>query len=184
MNNAKKNSINISKIHCLTFSNWNPMGLIYFSVHFIPSCPNFFLAVICLSTSSCTPFPHSPVVYFTWPRLFVPVSQLSCCQQGGITRLSQAIQIMSFLAGREICNRNTHCAFLTFRTLPGIMGPTHTKLALHFIHLAAKKLNLVSSNSSGNNNIKTGLVHSTDVKICVLLALTNTPASSVSGDHV
>lgn len=80
MENAKKNSINISKIHCLTFSNWNPMRLIYFGVYFITSCPNFFLVVICLSTSPCTPLPHSPVVYFTWPRLFVPVSQLSCRQ--------------------------------------------------------------------------------------------------------
>lgn len=126
------------------------------------------------------------MVYFACPGLFVSVSQLSCCQQGGITRLSQAIRIMSLLAGREICYRNTHYAFLTFRTLPGTKGPTCTKLALCFIHLEAKthKRNLVSSNSSGNNSIKTGSVHSTNVKICFLLALTNTPASSVSGDHL
>lgn len=74
-----------------------------------------------------------------------------------MTRLSQAIWIMSFLAGWNICSSDTHCAFLAFRTLPGIVwGPTYAKLALCFIHLAAKahNLNLVSSNSSGNTNIK------------------------------
>lgn len=90
------------------------------------------------------------------------------------------------LAGREVCNNNT----LRLPHIPDTprnhVGPTYIKLALCFIHLAAKthKLNLVSSNSSGNISIKISLLHSTNVKFCFLFALTSTPASSISGDHL
>ena len=80
MENAKKNLINISKIlfHLSQLESHGVDLLQFLFDHVLTQTSFWFLSFHKLSAFPLSP--HSPVAYFAWPKLFVCVSQLSCCQ--------------------------------------------------------------------------------------------------------
>lgn len=100
------------------FSNWKLIFKFSFDQIFTQT------SFLCLFTSSLFPFPYSPGGLLCLAQAVCLCLTVVLLPIGWDDQAEPSIQIMSFLAGREICNSNTHCAFLTFRTLPGIMrGP-------------------------------------------------------------
>lgn len=162
----------ISQKYYSIFPSWNPMGLIYSSFYLITSLPKPLSGSY--PPTSCL---HSLPIP-TFPRGLLCLAQAFCLcltavllPVGWDDHAKPGYPDNVLLAGREVCSSNT----LRLPHIPDTprnhVGPTYRKLALCFIHLAAKtqKLNLVSSNSSGNISIKISLLHSTNVKFCFFI---------------
>lgn len=178
MGNANKNLINISKIlFYLSQLESHGVDLLQFLLyHIIAQTSSLFLSFHKLSASPS----HIP-------QWLISPGPGCLCLTVVLLPIGWDDQVEpSYLDNVTPGSCNTLCLLHIRDTPRSHVGPTYTKLALCFIHLAAKthKLNLVSSNSSGNINIKISLIHSTNVKLCFLYALSSTSVSSVSGDHL
>lgn len=170
MENAKKNLVNIPKIlfHLSQLESHGVDLLQFLFDHILTQTSFWFLSFHKLP--AFPPHPHIP------QGLTLPGPGCLCLTAvllpvGWDDHAKPGYPDNVMLAGREVCSSNT----LRLPHIPDTprnhVGPTYRKLAFCFIHLAAKthKLNLVSSNSSGNIGIKISLLHSTNVKFCFFI---------------